>query len=116
MGSIPNVTLCTNNCDPTNNTGCPSGMTCRIGQEQGGQMRWFGICQASGTLGKGSPCTSGINCAPRFDCFNIGGSSQCAEYCDATSMNCPGTELCGQLVDQSQNPIVFNGKSIGACQ
>src|SRR6185369_5042512 len=71
-GSIQGVTLCTNDCDPTVNTGCPAGMTCRIGQEQTGQMRWFGICGAAGTLGQGSSCTSGNDCLPRFDCFGFG--------------------------------------------
>jgi hypothetical protein len=115
-GSIPGVQLCSNACDPTKNTGCPTGMTCRIGQEQSGQMRWFGICSASGTAGEAQSCTRGTDCKARFDCFLTNGADECFEYCDADLNNCPAGQTCSALVDANMAPIVLNNKSIGACQ
>jgi hypothetical protein len=115
MGAIPNETLCTAQCDPITGSGCQApGAACVIGQEQGGQMRWFTFCEGTGTTGMDAPCTKSTDCLPGFGCY--GTPSTCRMYCKIGAPSpCSGTGVCTKLVDQNMMPVVVNGVTLGVC-
>jgi hypothetical protein len=115
-GSIPNVALCSGDCDLTTNSGCPvAGTGCQLGQEQTGQMRWLTYCAVTGTLGHDTMCDPTLEqCGQTLGCINTGVADLCLQYCDVSSPSaCP---MCSPLVDQSQQPIVVGNIQVGVCQ
>jgi hypothetical protein len=117
-GTIPNATLCSGNCNPTNAGSCPvPGTGCQVGQEPTGQMRWLTYCGSAGTRGSNKTCTSSSDCLPGYGCLNGGTSSDvCLQYCDASDPSACGGQLCSPLQDTTTNmPIVVNGIALGAC-
>ena len=96
-GQIPGVTLCTENCDPTTNSGCSvAGTSCQLAQESMGQMRYLTRCSGAGTGTQGASCTTDDNCAPMYGCFNAG-TTQCLKYCKVGGTPCPGGATCNSL-------------------
>lgn len=117
-GSISGVTICTPNCSLFNNTGCPSGSACELRQESAGQKRWLTLCGETGTKTQGQTCDQAIegDCAAGYTCLDTGSGTKCLHYCNADTLSgCSGATSCVGLVDQSQNPIVLGGTSIGVC-
>lgn len=107
-GQIPGVTLCSENCDPTTNTGClVSGSACHLGKEPAGQMRYFSRCGGSGAGTQGAACTNDEQCAPTFGCFNSG-TKKCLKYCKVGGAACPGGLTCASIG-------VIGGTEYGAC-
>lgn len=106
--------VCSQNCDPISGVGCSiSGMKCDLGQEAGGQMRFFTRCTGAGTLGQGEICTSQSQCAAGLSCFNINGQpdKQCLTWCNPASPNCPVSTTCGSFGP----PILIGVLEYGAC-
>lgn len=96
-GQIPGVTLCTENCDPSTNVGCPvAGTSCQLAQEPMGQMRLLTRCGAAGFGTQGAACTDDGDCAATFGCFNAG-TTQCLKYCKVGGAACPGGLTCSSL-------------------
>lgn len=107
-GQIPGVTLCSDNCDPTMNTGCPvSGSSCHLAKESAGQMRYYTRCGGSGSGTQGAACTNDEQCAPTFGCFNSG-TKKCLKYCVVNGAACPGGLTCASIG-------VIGGTEYGAC-
>jgi hypothetical protein len=98
-GQIPNVTLCSENCDPTTNVGCPvTGMACQVLQESTGLKRSYTRCGAAGTGTQGASCMSTSTCAPTYGCFSINSNpSTCVKYCKVGGAACPGTATCSPV-------------------
>jgi len=117
MGNpIPNVTLCTANCNPINNAGCPvAGTSCQLLQESMPPMSLLTDCQGAGTGTHNAPCTPGMpDCAPKFGCFNTGTpqapNNVCLKYCNAANpFGCPGIQLCNDL------GVMLGGIEYGVC-
>jgi len=110
---IPNVTLCTDNCDPFTNTGCAAaGTSCQIEQEQTGQMLPFTLCGAAGTQGKGMVCDSTHLCAPMFGCFSSGAQNDCYQYCDVANPSCA---TCTAIENMQLQPVYIGNKQVGIC-
>jgi hypothetical protein len=114
-GAISGVLLCSNTCDLSTNSGCPTGTACQISQEQSGQMRFFTFCDTAGTATAGATC-DGVTtfCAPTYGCFNNGSGETCAQYCYVGAGNaCAG---CSALSDTTTSgSITVNNKTVGAC-
>ena len=112
---IPGVTLCTENCDPTTNLGCPvAGTSCEVVQENGGQMRYVTQCVASGAGLQGDTCVTSADCAPKFNCFNTTNPTavKCLKNCKASAPNgCPAGKTCKLFA----TPEVIGGEEYGAC-
>jgi hypothetical protein len=111
-GAIPDVTLCTDNCDPVTNAGCPaSGTSCQVGQEPTGQMRNLTFCTGAGTLGQGETCDPTNNeCLPTYGCI----SNVCLQYCDAANPSCV---TCAPLQNSTTMTDIFIGSTqIGVCE
>jgi hypothetical protein len=108
-GSIPGVTLCTRACDPIDQTGCASGLSCTVLRETAGAMR--GLTDCAGPVGIGttfSSCEDDTDCAAGYAC--AGGS--CTHWCNvATDDGCGLFEICIGFVD----PVVIGGVEYGLC-
>ena len=114
-GAIAGVTLCTNACDLSTNSGCPSGTACQLSQEQTGSMSYFTFCDTAGSLTAGETCDETTTfCAPTYGCFNTGSGMSCAQYCYVGTSNACAT--CQALEDPATlMNITVNGKTVGAC-
>lgn len=112
---IPGVTLCTENCDPTTNIGCPVGGTaCEVAQENGGQMRFLTHCAPAGAGQQDAVCVSSADCAPKFDCYNTTNPTavKCLKNCKASAPNgCPAGTACQFFA----TPVIVGGEEYGAC-
>lgn len=109
---LPDITLCTNDCDPTNGSGCPTGdgVGCQLYQEQDGAMRTFTLCAGAGALGQGATCTDNEDCQIGFACFTVNmASQQCLKYCKVNNASCPAGTACQDI------GLVYNGVAYGAC-
>lgn len=115
-GTVPGVTLCSDNCDPITNTGCGvSGTSCFLGQEASGQQRFFTYCYGAGSSTQGALCPNGTECAATYGCFNTGVSDQCLKWCNVNAPSCPGATSCQTLTDANGASIVIGNITYGAC-
>ncbi|MEO7328344.1 MAG: hypothetical protein ABI193_07185 [Minicystis sp.] len=116
-GSIPGVTLCTENCNPAKNTGCPvAGTACQLLRENGGQMRFLTRCGNAGAGMQNGFCASSDDCAPKFGCFNTDpndpNANACFKWCEVNGVqSCPGGTICNAL----QTPILVGNVEYGVC-
>ena len=108
-GSIPDVTLCTDNCEPTTNAGCAAGTACQIGTENGGLMRTVTFCAGAGAGTQNTTCADSTECAATYGCF--GGVNACLHWCKVGLGGCPAATLCNSL----SPPLVLGGTEYGAC-
>lgn len=116
-GTIPGVTICSENCDLVTNTGCPvSGTSCQLAQEPSGLKRFFTYCNGAGAGTQNSTCLDGTECAVQYGCFNTGGASDvCLKWCNVNSPSCSGATSCVGLTDANGNPVVIGAITYGAC-
>jgi hypothetical protein len=111
-GSIPDATLCTENCNPISNVGCPvAGTSCQVGQESTGLMRFLTFCTEAGNKTQYALCNPSANdCAPGYGCFNDGIDDLCLKYCDFGNGGvCPAGASCFDIQVQIGNTFY------GAC-
>jgi len=115
--SIANMsaTVCSQNCDPVTDTGCEEPtMKCDIGQEAGGQMRWFTRCTGSGSVDQGEVCTNSNQCLPGLSCFNIPNQTDnnCLTWCRVSPpSSCPSSTACSPFAPA----ITVGSVEYGAC-
>jgi hypothetical protein len=109
-GEIPNVTICTDNCDPTTNVGCAVG-SCQLFKENMGLMRDLTLCVESGAGMQGAACVDNADCAPKFGCFNDGMNDLCLKWCKVNQPNCPAGTACLAL----QDPPILGNVEYGVC-
>ncbi|MEM9692812.1 MAG: hypothetical protein AAGA56_09725 [Myxococcota bacterium] len=105
------ATLCSESCNPINNTGCPAGAMCllqlEINEDETAVERAFTVCANAGSRFQGGSCEDFDDCAPGFTCIRpeMAAPLQCARYVAVTGANpCPpgtslGTFLPGAVVD-----------------
>jgi hypothetical protein len=109
---IEGASLCTQNCDPVTNTGCPVAQTsCQAAQEAMGMMKFFTFCTGAGLGGQGATCTTAQDCQAGFGCFNVGMESQCLKWCNVQAATCPSGTAC-QIPDPA---ITIDTVAYGAC-
>jgi len=87
--AIPGVTFCSQNCDPTTNSGC-SGIPstgCQVAQDSVSQAL-FTVCSPAGAGGDTAPCTDNSSCKPGFGCFTVGTANQCLQWCKVNGAAC----------------------------
>ena len=116
-GSIQDVTICTENCNPAKNTGCPvAGTACQLLSENGGQMRFLTRCGDTGVAMQNAPCASSDDCAPKFGCFNTDpadpNANACFKWCEVNGVQaCPAGTVCNAL----DTPILVGNDEYGVC-
>lgn len=115
-GTLAGVTLCSENCDPTNPLTCPvAGTGCHPAQEAAGQMRFFTTCGGAGAGAQGASCVDNGDCAAGSGCFNTGGPSLiCLQYCKVNAPVCPGATQCVPI-QVNMVDIVVGNDQYGAC-
>jgi hypothetical protein len=114
-GMIPNAALCTENCDPIANTGCVTGLACRLGTEATGLLRSYTRCLAVGGGTQKSPCTVNADCAAGFTCVNSGAATTvCGQYCRVGGTDCTIGLKCVALQANGKD-VVLGGITYGAC-
>lgn len=109
---IESATLCTQNCDPLTNTGCPVPETsCQAAKEEGSTMKSYTFCTGAGLGGQGATCATAEDCQAGFGCFTVGMELQCLKWCSSQSATCPGGTTC-QIPDPA---ITIDTVAYGAC-
>jgi hypothetical protein len=105
------VSTCSIACNPSKQTGCPSGMGCLAFDDPAGD---FSDCFYMGKTPDGDTCISDADCMPGSSCVNDAtGTGACTHFCvvgnDAT---CPaGLQLCQAF----STPLVIAGVQYGGC-
>ena len=107
---IPGVEICTNACDPLQQTGCPSGFGCMPYNMAGGDVT---DCEDMGTRLDGQSCSEVTDCLPGSICVGqSGGGAICAEMCEVGgAATCGGGNVCTGF----QTVILIGSREIGAC-
>ena len=110
--------ICTTNCEPASQTGCPSGTFCSIYEEMGTGRRLTDCQGPVGTGGQGTPCAEDEDCQRGFACIDTGASgTQCLRWCRRS----PAGGECGSFLGTScvrlgdAPGLVFNGTEYGVC-
>ncbi len=86
--------LCTQNCDPVAQTGCPAqGTMCVVAASSSGALT---NCVAAGSKVQGDSCGSESECAPGYDCFATTSPTtlECVKWCDVDAPSCPAATTC----------------------
>lgn len=92
--AIPEMHVCTDQCDLRTSQGCPSGITC-VPFDDLGVTGGRSVCVVGGT--STGACSATLKCAPGYACM---GDDQCHRWCRAsTDSDCASGETCYQLTD-----------------
>jgi hypothetical protein len=89
--SVPgtSILLCSNNCDPIKQTGCPSGYGCYPSQATG-------ECDCAGTGQIGTTCGSALDCVPGTTCIGTKMNPTCQKICGSNA-DCGGMGTCNSF-------------------
>lgn len=111
--TLPGVTLCSDDCDPVTNSGCPGGLGlgCQLGQQADGAMTVFTVCGGAGSGAQGATCVDNEDCAVGSGCFTVSGAKQCLKYCKPASGVCGGGTTCVSFDPQ----LFYKGVEYGVC-
>jgi hypothetical protein len=109
-GSIPDVTLCSIDCDPTSFVDCPFGAACTIYREAAGAMRYFTSCRPEGFGFPGDPCVTEEDCQYGHFCADAGLGRECLTWC-TDDFDCDFSQLCNPF----ETPVTVGGIEYGFC-
>ena len=85
--------ICTTNCNPLTNTGCPASWACHVGKNPN-TNRDHTDCHVVGTGTQNASCAKLEDCAAGFACINLS-PSRCMKYCiKGGTSTCPGGTTC----------------------
>jgi hypothetical protein len=114
-GDIPDVILCSTNCNLVNGVGCQvPGTSCQLGLRD--MTDPFTLCAPSGAGIQDTLCTDTSGCAPGFICLTTTAMDErCFQWCDVANPTCPGGLVCQQLEISAGVPLVIGTTSYGAC-
>lgn len=113
IGGIDGAILCSQSCDPVEDTGCPVNQTqCEVVQEAAGQQRTYTRCVGVGDGGPGDPCTTSQDCMVGHGCLLDQNQGQlvCLEWCKVGGAPC-AQGLCTSIVP----PYDVEGVEYGVC-
>jgi hypothetical protein len=114
------VKVCSNNCNPLDGTGCPTGFGCHVGRSAEAAPRNFTLCDKAGAGTQEGACTTSGDCASGFTCVNANGN-KCLKYCDkpgtaGTLGGCAAGQTCYQLtVGNPAANATIGAKNYGVC-
>ena len=113
------IRACTPDCDPVAQTGCATGLACRITRESDGDQRFFTTCDVAGRGLQDDICDVNADCAAGNICIDYGFWSYCEHYCDrpgftGTTAGCaPGVPCAG--VTLGGDPLQIGTVTYGTC-
>ncbi|HLL22013.1 MAG TPA: DUF4215 domain-containing protein [Kofleriaceae bacterium] len=109
QGAPLGVTVCSNACDPYDQTGCPSGMGCQGILATGGD---YTDCRYMGTKTNGQTCTASTECRIGSVCTGSGSVYRCRSYCVVgDSTTCGSGYTCVGFAGN----LTVGGVEYGAC-
>ncbi|MAQ18721.1 MAG: hypothetical protein CMN30_28485 [Sandaracinus sp.] len=119
--TIPGATVCTLSCEPAQNSGCPAGSYCFLGQEPTGAMRDLSHCSGEipGTGTQGSLCDDTGDCSPGYLCLDPGtGVPECLHLCRNPSASPTSSPDCTSSFYSCYGfttPVLLGGTAYGVC-
>jgi cysteine-rich repeat protein len=104
-----NVKVCSNACNPDEQTGCPSGMGCIALGAPGGD---FTDCRYMGNTLDGDSCDTSTDCREGSTCVTYGTIKSCQSYCVVGD-----DSTCPQLLECSgfSTPLMIGNTEYGIC-
>jgi len=80
-------------------TECPAGFACRPSPDCPDDSTY--CCVFEGNAEKGDECTASMDCKGATTCIDVedDGTAVCLSFCDTTTMECEGDELCNGFSD-----------------
>jgi hypothetical protein len=108
---IPNATICTTNCTPTNSAGCPSGFGCHT-YHHTDSGRNLTDCDPPGPGELYDTCATNDDCQANATCVDTGLETVCLRNCIVgVSAECGFLEDCLGF----DPPAVIGGTEYGIC-
>ncbi|HEU5055795.1 MAG TPA: hypothetical protein VFU21_04700 [Kofleriaceae bacterium] len=104
---IPNVSLCTQSCNPVSSSGCPPSWGCQLFTDHT-------RCRPSGTGRHMDVCTGDEDCAVGFGCATVGADRFCLRNCRVGVVG-PCSAIAGTTCVGYQTPVIIGGVEYGAC-
>ncbi|MBO6939547.1 MAG: hypothetical protein JJ863_31540 [Deltaproteobacteria bacterium] len=105
--------VCSSNCDPASQLGCPANSFCGLFTETATGRRLTDCSGPVGTGGQGASCVGTENCQKGFTCANPGTGNQCMRWCRRSPAG--GECAPGQTCIGFDPALVFNSVEYGAC-
>lgn len=106
------VKVCSDDCNPVTNAGCPAGTACRIVKAPADPVV-FAVCLDAGAGQQGDTCAKPTDCEPGFQCV-LPAPDVCAQFCVVASPTCdPGT-TCHTFEIAALAPVI-GGVEYGLC-
>jgi len=109
-GQPLNVKVCSNACDPYEQTGCPTGMGCVGRTATAGD---YTDCRYMGTKLDGQTCTSHTECMTGSTCVGSNGVFTCRSFCLVGE---PTTCLAGQICVGFAGDMIIGTTEYGTCK
>lgn len=106
---IPGAMLCSIDCNPVTNAGCPSGLACDLYIRNTDDMPLTDCGREAGT--SMSACNNTTNpCPAGYYCDELG-DGNCHHYCRMSGSDCAGVEVCSGFTP----PADIGGTVYGVC-
>lgn len=111
-GTVPNVTMCSQNCDPSSATSCNvSGLGCQAATDTASN-RNYTTCLDAGSGGDSAACPNGpSDCKAGFGCFTAGAQNLCLQWCKMGGVACPQGLTCQGFA----TPLTIGTSTYGVC-
>jgi hypothetical protein len=100
--SVPEATVCSDDCDPVDDVGCADDAQCRIVDGVQDDQRWFTVCGKRGAVGLDMPCELNSECGSGLVC--VASTGQCRPLC-SSAQPCARGEECAPIGTVGTLPI-----------
>jgi hypothetical protein len=115
-GTVPDVLLCSDNCDLVTSQGCTQADTaCQLGLTQNNQP--FTLCVPSGTGLDQDLCADSSECAPGYACLpTTNNDNRCFQWCRVGGPACDDATLtCTALEVTTGVELMIGSETFGVC-
>lgn len=102
---VPDALVCSDDCDPFDDVGCPDDGKCLLVGGDDGDPRGYTFCNTTGPGSVGDPCTTALDCGSGMICN--AGNMQCSRLC-SDQHPCGGGDTCDPV-------IVVGTLEVGVC-
>lgn len=112
---LPDVLLCSENCDLTTSQGCTqTGTSCQLGLNDANVA--FTVCGPSGAGTYQALCADTSECAPGFACLpTTNNDDRCFAWCRVGASTCDAGLSCVALEITMGVPLTIGSETFGVC-